>query len=71
MLLMSVTCSEIKDEKTADIERKKAINKERKEKEAEKLRLQQMAARVRVDSPQAMAVPLGVELTRANATSPV
>lgn len=40
--------SEIKEEKIADIERKKQINKERKEKEAEKLRLQQMAARVSV-----------------------
>lgn len=44
-------CREIKEEKVADLERKKEITKQRREREAEKLRLEQMAARVRPASP--------------------
>ncbi|GAA5979977.1 hypothetical protein JCM10908_001487 [Rhodotorula pacifica] len=50
---------EIKEEKIADLERKKQINKERKEKEAEKLRLQQMAARMSAKKLQRMKKRLG------------
>jgi hypothetical protein len=39
---------EIKDDKEAELERKKTINQERKVREAEKIRLQEMAARVRI-----------------------
>lgn len=43
-------CSEMKEEKLAEAERKRAATKERKEREAEKKRLEEMAARVSVPS---------------------
>lgn len=41
---------EMKDEKQAEIDRKRAITKERQTKQAEKLRLEEMAKRVRFSS---------------------
>ena len=45
-ILFLLAPREIKDEKQAEIDRKKAIKKERQQKEAEKKRLEEMAQRV-------------------------
>ncbi|GAA5934252.1 hypothetical protein JCM3775_006950 [Rhodotorula graminis] len=50
---------EIKEEKVADLERKKEITKQRREREAEKLRLEQMAARMSAKKLQRMKKRLG------------
>lgn len=56
---------EMKDEKIAEVERKRTITKERKLKAAEKLRLEEMAKRVRPFTPLAVSQCLrrGMKLT--------
>lgn len=49
----------MKDEKTAEVERKKSITKERKLKAAEKLRLEEMATRMSARKLQRMKKRLG------------